>query len=323
VVTTLYRSEPYILEFHGRISAAAAKLTDEFELIFVNDGSPDHSLRTVLGLAEQDPRIVVVDLSRNFGHHKAIMAGLAQARGERVFLIDSDLEEDPALLLEFTDQLDKSGADVVFGVQAKRTGGLFRRLTGAAFYKFFYLVSDIHIPANLLTVRLMSARYVRSLLLHTEKEFAISGLWQLTGFLQVPVLLMRKDRGSTSYSAGRRFAMLVNTVSAFSIRPLTFSFFLGLTVMILCGLAAVSLVIASLSGESYLSGWPSVVISVWSVSGLTIFCLGVLGKYLGTIFMEVKKRPLTVVKAYYGFPNRPSELPGHADAGSVAKLPAG
>lgn len=146
IVTTLYRSEPYIGDFYRRISAAAKQLTDKYELIFVNDGSPDHSLDVVLSLAAGDPRIVVIDLSRNFGHHKAIMTGLARAQGERVFLIDSDLEEDPELLIEFSNHMQLTHADVVFGVQKHRAGSLFRRLTGSAFYKLFALLSDLRVP---------------------------------------------------------------------------------------------------------------------------------------------------------------------------------
>src|SRR6478735_12183869 len=111
IVTSMYRSAPYLQEFYDRCTAAARKLTDAYEFVLVNDGSPDDSLQVALQLRERDPRVRVVDLSRNFGHHKALMTGLARARGERVFLIDCDLEEDPGWLLDFDREMRTTGAD--------------------------------------------------------------------------------------------------------------------------------------------------------------------------------------------------------------------
>src|SRR5438093_844843 len=137
VVTTLYRSASYIADFYERVSRAASTMTDDYELIFVNDGSPDDSLQRAIALYEQDRRVRIVDLSRNFGHHKAMMTGLAHVRGDLVFLIDVDLEEQPDWLLEFSKVMERTRADVVFGVQQRRKGRLFERWTGAIFYKSF------------------------------------------------------------------------------------------------------------------------------------------------------------------------------------------
>src|SRR5262247_1354941 len=116
IVTTLYNSAPYLTEFHERVCAAAVQVSDDFEIVLVNDGSPDNSLAVALELHRKDPRVAIVDLSRNFGHHKAMMTGLAHARGDLVFLLDSDLEEEPELLQKFYDEMSRTGADVVFGV---------------------------------------------------------------------------------------------------------------------------------------------------------------------------------------------------------------
>jgi len=123
IVATLYQSAPYIAEFHQRASAAAEKLVgDEYEIVLVNDGSPDRSLDIAVKLTEQDSHVVVIDLSRNFGHHKAMMTGLEHARGERIFLLDSDLEEEPEWLLTFAEQMSEDNRDVVYGVQESRKG---------------------------------------------------------------------------------------------------------------------------------------------------------------------------------------------------------
>src|SRR6187399_3308097 len=148
IVTSMFRSEAYVQEFYERCTAAARQLTDSYEFVFVHDGSPDNSLQAVLQLRERDPRVRVVDLSRNFGHHKALMTGLARARGERVFLIDCDLEEDPAWLLTFDREMRATGADVIYGVQSERKGGWFERVTGDLFFRIFNRLLTDPIPAN-------------------------------------------------------------------------------------------------------------------------------------------------------------------------------
>ena len=132
IVTTLYRSARHLDEFHARVSAAAARFTPDYEIVLVNDGSPDDSLAVALKLLERDDRVRIIDLARNFGHHKAMMTGLAEARGDLVFLIDSDLEEPPELLTEFAEAIHDGQADVVYGVQDQRRGGLVERVERVA-----------------------------------------------------------------------------------------------------------------------------------------------------------------------------------------------
>src|ERR1051325_4406526 len=176
IVTTLYRSAPYIGEFCRRAGEAAARITDDYEIVLVNDGSPDDSLAVAVAAYERDPHIRVIDLSRNFGHHRAMMTGLAHARGDRVFLLDADLEQQPELLPQFAAEMERSGADVVYGVQSKRTGGLGERVIGSLYYKLFNFLSSTEIPANIVTMRLMTRRYVAALVRHREREILIGGL---------------------------------------------------------------------------------------------------------------------------------------------------
>ena len=130
VVTMLFRSEAYVAEFHRRATAAARALTASYEIVFVDDGSPDGAAAAVREILKTDPHVSLVELSRNFGHHQAALAGLRQSRGRRVFIIDVDLEEDPAWLGEFAAEFDARGADVVYGVNALRGGSMFKRHTG-------------------------------------------------------------------------------------------------------------------------------------------------------------------------------------------------
>ena len=180
IVTSLYGSAPYVADFYRRASAAAQQVTSRYEIIFVNDGSPDDSLARAVALQEQDPKVVVIDLSRNFGHHKAFMTGMMYAKGNRVFILDSDLEEEPEWLLTFQGLLNQSTCDVVYGVQDKRKGGFFERWSGHAFYWLFNTLSSAPIPVNAVNARLMSRRYVEALLKHQEREIFLPGLWQIT-----------------------------------------------------------------------------------------------------------------------------------------------
>ncbi len=299
IVTTLYSSAPYLEEFHRRMGIEAQRITGDYELILVNDGSPDDSLDIALALYEKDPRVTVVDLSRNFGHHKAIMTGLSRAKGDLVFLIDCDLEEEPELLGPFHEELQRSGADVVYGVQRARKGGFFERLTGSLFYTMLNLFSSYPVPANAIAARLMTKRYVENLVQHREREVFLASLWAITGFEQVPVTVQKRYKGTSTYSLGRKLSVFVNSITSFSSKPLVFIFYLGCVILLVAALAALYLIVRALFFGTYLAGWPSLIVSVWLLGGLTVFCMGIIGIYLSKMFTEIKDRPYTVIRQIY------------------------
>jgi len=300
IVATLYQSAPYLLEFHQRASAAAKQLVGEdYEIVLVNDGSPDSSLDLAVQLTESDSHVVVVDLSRNFGHHKAMMTGLSYAKGERVFLIDSDLEEEPEWLLVFDEQMQRESCDAIYGVQVKRKGNFVERVTGFAFYRLFRKLTGINQPDNIVTARLMTRRYVDALLSHRERELNIGGLWVITGFKQVKQLVIKNSTSPTSYTLSRKFDHLVNAVTSFSSLPLVYTFYSGLFISI-SALSYISyLVLRYFLIASPPSGYTSLIASIWLFSGLIIFFLGVQGIYLSKIFSEVKQRPYTIIRHIY------------------------
>ena len=305
IVTSAFYSASHLEEFYLRSCAAAEKITNSFEIIIVNDGSPDHSLAVARALVLRDPRVRVIDLSRNFGHHKALMTGLAHSCGDLVFLIDSDLEEDPELLEGFYRELKATAADVVFGVQEKRKGKLFERLSGFIFFTIFNALSSPALTANFITARLMNRRYVSALLQHREREMLIAGLWALTGFTQIPQTVKKHSKGSSTYSTRVKIAQAVNAVTSFSNKPLVFIFYLGCAILFLSTLAALYLVIRKIFWGTLLLGWASLIVSVWMLGGMTIFCLGIIGIYLAKIFIEVKQRPYTIIKDIYEQDNMP------------------
>ena len=299
IVTTLYKSSAYIAEFYERATRAASAMTSDYELIFVNDGSPDDVLDKAVALHRRDMHVRVLDLSRNFGHHKAMMTGIEHARGELVFLLDVDLEEQPEWLDEFRRVMEQTGADVVYGVQSRRKGGAFERLSGAIFYKSFNALLDHPIPENSVTARLMTRRYVDSLVTHRDREMTMAPLWAMTGYQQVAVVVEKKSRGETSYTIGRRIAAFVDNITSFSNRPLVYIFYLGSFIMFASACAAAVLIWKTEHGEVGVPGWPTLIVSIWFLGGITIFCLGVIGVYLSKVFTETKNRPYTIVRADY------------------------
>jgi putative glycosyltransferase len=307
IVATLYRSSPHIADFHRRASDAAHRLAgDDYEIVLVNDGSPDRSLEQAVELSTRDPHVVVVDLSRNFGHHKAMMAGLENAEGERVFLIDSDLEEEPEWLDDFHALMIANDADVVYGRQVERKGGWFEKWSGEIYYSVFNWLTNIEHPRNIVTARLMTRRYVNALLQHRERELVISCLWVTTGFKQVEQLVRKHMSSATTYSLSKKIEHATNAITSFSAVPLKIIFYVGAVVFACALLYAGYLVGRRVYLSEYVDGWTSVMVSIWLLGGLIISFVGVIGIYLSKIFSETKQRPHTIIRHIYGKP-----LPRH------------
>mgnify|MGYP000536590524 CR=1 FL=1 len=300
IVATLYQSSPYVNEFYERASAVARQLVEnDYEIVLVNDGSPDNSLELATILSEKDFHVVVVDLSRNFGHHKAMMTGLMHAKGEKVFLIDSDLEEEPEWLLSFAEQMDQDVCDVVYGTQAVRKGNWFERLSGQWFYRFFKAFTGLALPANIVTSRLMTRRYVDALLSHKEREVFMAGLWYTTGFSQLPQTVKKHNTSSTTYTFRKKMSLLVDSVTSFSNKPLIGIFYIGIVISLFSLVYIALLILNWLYFSKPLSGWTSVMASVWLLGGMIISFIGVVGIYLSKIFTETKQRPYTIVRQVY------------------------
>lgn len=300
IVATLYQSAPYINDFFARASTVARLLVgEEFEIVLVNDGSPDSSLALAIELTEQDSHVVVVDLSRNFGHHKAMMTGLAHAKGERVFLIDSDLEEEPEWLLSFDEQIQRERCDVVYGVQKRRKGNWFERWSGQWFYRSFKILTGLALPENAVTSRLMTRRYVDALLSHQEREVFMAGLWHITGFDQQSQTVNKHNTSKSTYTFRRKMSLMVNSVTSFSNAPLVNIFYIGISISLFALAYIAYLVTHWLFLAKPMSGWTSVMASIWLLGGMVISFIGVLGIYLSKVFVETKRRPYTIVRQVY------------------------
>lgn len=303
IVATVYRTGPHLEEFCRRAFAAAQEAgfpPQKTDIVLVNDKCPADGLMCALREQARDERVSVVDLSRNFGHHKAMMTGLMHARGEHVFLLDSDLEEQPEWLGSFATQMAEQGCDVVFGVQDSRKGGALERLSGALFYSLFSALTNISLPKNLVTARLMTRRYVRALVLHQDRDAVIAGLWLVTGFDQRSQIVRKLSLSPSSYGLGAKIRFLINSVTSFSSRPLLLMAGMGASITILAGLIILWFGFRRLFFQTYMDGWLSTLASIWFIGGVNVLCMGVVGIYVGRIFNEVKHRPYTIVQQVHG-----------------------
>ncbi len=309
VVTTIYRTGPCVVPFFERAALAARELGCELEVVFVNDGSPDDGLATAERAAAEHPGIVVVDLSRNFGQHKALWAGLRAARGDLIAIFDGDLEEDPHLAADFARTLRAQRADVVYSVARDPKGSWAYRRCRALFYRILRGLSGVEFPQNAQTARLMTRRYVDALLQHPEREIFLLGVLHMTGFRQVAVPVDKPQTAPTKYTSRKLFWVALNAVVAFSIFPLLIIFLTGIALSCLTA-AFLAVLLATWATRGFgVPGWTTLVaLQLISMSVVTLF-LGILAVYVGIIFLEVKRRPTPIVRSTLRDGHREPELP--------------
>ncbi len=302
VLTTLYYSENYIREFYERTLACLKELQVSYEFVIVDDGSPDNSLQIAIELTQKDPNVKVIELSRNFGHHQALLTALSQATGDWIFLIDSDLEEAPELLLVYWNELQKNqDIDVIYGVQQQRKGNWFERISGKWYYKLFNLISNINYPADTLTARLMNRKYVQAVLQYPEREMDLWCLFQMAGFKQKPLTVSKASKGTTTYTFSKKLKIALNTITSVSHKPLYFIFYIGLLMSFFASVYIAWALWQYFAYDDKIEGWTSIAISIWAVGGIITFCIGIIGIYLAKMFSEVKQRPHSIIRNIHHF----------------------
>lgn len=305
IVSTLYKSENYLEEFLQEcLSALRAIGCSDYEFVFVNDGSPDQSVSLLLEKKHSIPTIKILDLSRNFGHHYAIQAGLQHTKGDYVLLIDNDLETSPNVLVDFYREIRQNpNLDMVFGYQESRKGGWIEKHFGNLFYKVFNAFSEIKIPENILTERLMSKKYVAELAALPDKNIFFAGLMQWVGFNQLGIPVKKQNRkGASTYTFRKRINLMINAITSFTAYPLKILFNLG--VLISMGSFIASLVLVArriIYPDKILSGYTSLIVVILLSTGLLLTAIGVLGIYLEKIFNQVKSRPTFIIKKIYDY----------------------
>jgi dolichol-phosphate mannosyltransferase len=299
VVAPCYNEEAVLDEFYRRVSAACESVAgSDFELILVNDGSSDRTWSIIEGLADKDTRIMGVHLFRNHGHQLAVTAGLSLTSGERVLLIDADLQDPPELLHQMMAVMDQ-GADVVYGKRESRTGETaFKLATASVFYRILNTLSSVPIPRDTGDFRLMSRTVADILNGMPEHHRFIRGMVSWIGGKQVEFPYAREARfaGSTKYPLRKMLAFAVDAITSFSTAPLRAAVWLGLSTAGVAFLLLIYALVQWFTGH-VVPGWASSLASTALFSGIQLVVLGVIGEYLGRVVEEVKRRPLFTIGA--------------------------
>jgi putative glycosyltransferase len=291
-------------EFYRRCREAALRLTPDYEFVFVDDGSPDNAAHAVEQLAAADPRVRLVQLSRNFGQHPAMLEGLRQTTGDYVFLLDADLEDEPEWLDRFYTTLTThpDQPDVVYGYMQDRKGAWFERVSGSLFYGLMRLIGAVELPPNVQALRLMRREYVQALDAFGERHLWLAAVMQLAGFRQLGLPVEKRSRGSSSYTSTKRMRQALDAVLSFSNQPLVLISLLGSGIMLVAFGVLIWLLVKKFLLEHDIEGYASLMASVWFLGGLITMAIGITGLYVGKVFIEVKRRPRVIVRRVVGRP---------------------
>ncbi|MBB4838282.1 dolichol-phosphate mannosyltransferase [Sphingomonas kyeonggiensis] len=312
VVIPCYNEEQCLEMLHSRVSGAArAAVGDDYEIVLINDGSRDKSWEVMQRLSAGDPRLVAINLSRNHGHQLALTAGLDLCSGDEILIIDADLQDPPELLTDMRAAMRSQGADVVYAVRRKRDGEtIFKKITAAFFYRMLDKITDTPIPLDTGDFRLMTRRALDAFLSLPEQARFIRGMVAWVGFKQVPFPYDRHERhaGETKYPLGKMIRFALDAITGFSTAPLRFASHVGLILTGLSALLVLYIVAGWLMGAA-IPGWTSLMLVVVVLGAVQMFVLGMIGEYLGRLYVESKRRPLYIVADVAG------PVMGHASLG--------
>lgn len=297
LVVPIYNEEAVIGPLYEAIVAAMEPLTERWELVCVDDGSRDGSLERLLALQARDPRVVVVELSRNWGHQPALTAGLSIARGDAVVLLDGDMQDPPSVIPDLVAAW-KAGAQVVVAERKSRTERGPRRWLFTLFYRILGSLSDYPIPLNAGIFGLLDRRAVDAINRLSESNRYLPGLRAWVGFRTQVIYYDRAERaaGEPKQSLARLLRYGLDAIFSFSYKPLRLSLVLGFVAATFAMLYGIGLVICRIAGVNVVKGYTSTIVSILFLGGVQLICVGLLGEYIGRIYDEVKRRPLYFVQ---------------------------
>ena len=303
IVVPCYNEQECLAALHERLTAVArATLGENYELVLVNDGSKDRTWPMMQDLCAKDRHLVAVNLSRNHGHQMALTAGLDLCRGQKILIIDADLQDPPELLPEMLATMEREEADVVYGLRQSRAGETkFKRATAAAFYRLLARATDVDIPVDTGDFRLMSRRALNALLAMPEQARFIRGMVAWIGFRQVPLPYKRDERfaGVTKYPLSKMIRFALDALTGFSSAPLKLASHAGLWLAAGSVILIIYIAISWLSGQT-IQGWTSLMLVVVILGAVQMFVLGLMGEYIGRLYSQAKQRPLYIVQDIAG-----------------------
>ena len=310
-VVPCYNEAANIRALYERICAVMAACPETWECICVNDGSRDETLGALTALQDKDPRVRVIDLSRNFGKEAALTAGLDHARGAAAIPLDADLQDPPELIPELVAHW-RAGYDVVNAVRLSREGeSLVKRASAHAFYRIFNRISKVPIPEDTGDFRLLSRPVLDALRQLPERRRFMKGLFAWVGFRTTSVSYHRAPRqaGHTTWNYVRLWRFAMDGILSFSDAPLRVASYLGLAVSLLSFLYALNLLVQTLLFGNPVKGYPSLMVALLFLGGVQLMALGVIGEYLGRVYDESKGRPVYIIRHPLKADRRIAELP--------------
>ena len=315
IVIPIYNEEVLIPRLHEAIAAEMSKQPDDWEVVYVNDGSRDRSLELLLDLRKDDSHVVVVELSRNWGHQPALTAGLATARGDAVILMDGDMQDPPEVIPDMIAEW-KNGSQVVIAERRSRAELGHRRILFKLFYKVLGMLSDYPIPLNAGIFGLLDRQAVDAIVRMSETNRYLPGLRSWVGFKTTVVNYDRADRaaGETKQSLRRLLKYGLDAIFSFSYKPLRLSLVLGLVIALCTGTVGFALLVCrvfgvGLFGLPVVDGYTSTIVSILFLGGVQLLSIGILGEYIGRIYDEVKRRPLYLVNEIHTHASRRQGAP--------------
>jgi len=306
VVVPAFNESEGLREFHSRLGAVLDRLDLDGEVLYVDDGSKDDTYAIMCELRDADPRVATLRLSRNFGKELALTAGLDAADADAVIVIDADLQDPPELIPAFV-QHWREGYDVVYGTRSTRAGETrLKKFTSAAFYRIMQRLSATPLPRDTGDFRLMSRRAVDALKQLRERQRFMKGLFTWVGYRQMAMAYDRDPRfaGSSKFNYWRLWNFALEGLTSFSGAPLKIATYVGVfTALLAFGFAIVVLGKALLFGDP-VRGYPSLMLVVLFLGGVQLMALGMVGEYLGRLYMEAKQRPLYLIDEWRAAANR-------------------
>ncbi|MBX3053602.1 MAG: glycosyltransferase family 2 protein [Caldilineaceae bacterium] len=303
IIVPIFNEEAVIPELYRRITAVMEGIDINWEMVCINDGSQDRSVEMLLALRQTDPRIKLLDFSRNFGHQIAITAGLDYAEGDAVVIIDADLQDPPEVIAEMLARW-REGYEVVYAVRADRQGESFFKLwTANAFYRLLRSITDVDIPLDAGDFRLMDRQVVRTMRSLRENHRFMRGLSSWVGYKQIGVEYHRAERfaGETKYPLRKMLRLTTDAITSFSYVPLRMATWFGFSLAVISLIGVLVTIGLRLSGNNAFYGQATTLVAVLFLGGIQLIFLGILGEYLGRIYDEVKERPLYIVAHAHGF----------------------
>ena len=304
VVVPMHNEEETIRLFFDEIEPVLATLDCDYEIVCVNDGSKDDTLALLIDENQRNSRIKIVDLSRNFGKEAALTAGLEFSSGDCVVPIDADLQDPPSLIPQMVEKW-REGYEVVLAIRSDRTADSFaKKTTAGMFYRLMGKIGDVEIIANAGDFRLMDRCVIEALLRLPERTRFMKGLFAWLGFRQTSVYYQRPERiaGTTKWNYWRLWNFALEGILSFTTLPLRVWTYLGMAVTIFAAIYAFVILTKTLFFGADVPGYPSIMVTILFFSGILMVGLGVIGEYLGRVFIEVKQRPLFIVRNAHGFP---------------------